>query len=170
MLKEKKFESVEKLKKFFSEYKSVFIVHYHGLSVPQIMGLRAKMHVAGMKLIVTKNNLVRVALQDNEEFDKIKQYFVGPIAIAFSNDSVSNAKILSEFSKENEDLKLIVGSVDGSVVDKDGIKVLASLPSLDELRATIISIIQTPARSIVGMIAAPATKATRVILAYSEKQ
>jgi large subunit ribosomal protein L10 len=168
VLREKKLETVEKLKGLFSSNDSVFMTHYHGLSVAQINGLRSKMRANKIEFLVAKNSLTRLGVKGSE-FEDLTESFSGPIAIAVSNDPVATAKILVEFAKDNEQLKLLGAKVFGGKIDFNGIKSLSTMPSLDELRAKLISLIQTPARSLAVLMAAPASQAARVLSAYSNK-
>ena len=168
MLREKKIETVEKLKELFNSNDSVFITHYHGLNVAQISGLRSKMHEEKIDFFVAKNSLTKIGAKESK-FEDLTESFSGPVAIAVSDDPVSTAKILVEFAKANEQLKLIKAKVFGEQIDSDGIKTLSKMPSLDELRARLISLIQTPAKSIASIVAAPATTVARVFSVYSNK-
>jgi large subunit ribosomal protein L10 len=168
VLKSKKIDIVENLKQNLAEANTVIIAHYHGLSVAQISQLRKKMLGAGAKFTVTKNTLLKLALKDSN-FNKVENLFKGPTAIGFSNDPVSASKIMTEFAETNENLKILGGVANDNVLTLEGIKVLATLPSLDELRGKIISILQTSATSIARMLNAPATNVTRVISAYGSK-
>lgn len=168
MLREKKVETVDKLKKLFTSCESVFITHYHGLSVSQISGLRSKMHESKIDFFVVKNSLTKIGVKGSK-FEDLTESFSGPVAIAVSDDPVLAAKILVEFSKDNEQLKLIGAKVFGEQVDYDGIKSLSKMPSLDELRAKLISLIQTPAKSLASIVVAPATTVARVFSVYSNK-
>ena len=168
MLREKKSTVVANLKEDFASFDSVFITHYHGLNVSQISDLRAKMREKGFKFFVMKNTLLRLGAA-NSEFTDLSEKFSGPGALAASNDPIATAKILVAFATENEKLQLIAAKVFGKEVGADGIKALSKMPSLDELRATLISLIQTPARNIASILQAPASKVARVLNAYSTK-
>ena len=168
MLKEKKVQTVEKLKELFRSSDSAFIAHYHGLNVAQISGLRTKMYEDKIQFFVSKNSLTKLGVKGSE-FEDLTESFVGPVAIALSNDPVATAKILVEFAKDNEQLKLIEAKVFGERIDSKGIKSLSKMPSLDELRAKLVSLIQTPARSLASIMVAPATTLARVFSVYSNK-
>ena len=167
MLRENKIKAVSELAQSFSEYSSLIITHYHGLTVKQITDLRSQMFDAGIRFQVIKNRLVKIALKDTD-FASLESDFVGPTAIALSNDPVAVAKILVDFVKGNEQLKLIRGIVDGAEMDVEGIKQLSKMPSLDELRAKLIALLQTPASSVASVLTAPTTSVVRVVSAYSE--
>ena len=168
MLKEKKIETVGKLKELFASSGSVFIAHYHGLGVSQINGLRSKMHENKIKFFVAKNSLIKIGIKGTK-FEDLDESFSGPTAIVVSDDPILAAKILVKFSSENEQLKLIGAKAFGEQIDYKGIKSLSAMPSLDELRAKLISLIQIPARSLATIMVAPATTMARVVSAYSNK-
>lgn len=167
MLREKKTQVVSDLTQYFSEYSALIITHYHGLTVQQMTDLRSKFFEAGIRFMVIKNRLVKIALKESD-FSSLESDFSGPTAIALSNDPVAVAKVLVDFAKENEQLKLIKGFVDGSEVDPEGIKTLSKMPSLDELRAKLIALLQTPASSLASVLTAPSSSVVRVVSAYSE--
>jgi large subunit ribosomal protein L10 len=146
----------------------LIVTHYKGLTVAEISRLRAKARGLGASFKVTKNSLAKLALAGTG-FEQLSVHFKGPTAVAYSQDPVSAAKIISEFSKENEKLVILGGAFGAQVLDADAIKELAKLPSLDELRATIISLIMTPATRIAGITSAPAGQLARVIGAYADK-
>ena len=168
MLKSEKVGVIENLKQSFAESNTVIVAHYHGLSVAQVSQLRRKMRNAGAKFTVTKNTLLKLALKDSS-FNQIEDLLKGPTAIGLSSDPVSASKVMVEFAKENESLKILGGIANDNFMTLEGIKTLATLPSLDELRSKIISILTTPAISIARMLNAPATNVARVISAYSTK-
>ncbi|NRA74237.1 MAG: 50S ribosomal protein L10 [Rickettsiales bacterium] len=169
MLRERKIQTVEKLKELFGSVGSVFITHYHGLNVVQLNDLRTKMRQHQVKFLVTKNNLAKLGLKGSE-FEDLIDSFNGPVAVALSEDPVSAAKILVEFAKDNEQLKLVEAKVFGNKIDSKGINTLSKMPSLDELRAKLVSLIQTPARSLASILVAPSTTLARVLSVYSNKQ
>jgi len=169
MLKEDKVKVVKELTKDFSDYTSLVITHYHGLTVKQITELRGKFFDVGVKFLVVKNNLVKIALKDSG-FISLEKEFVGPVAIALSNDPIAVSKVLIDFIKNNENLKLIKGIIDGAEVNSEGIKTLSSMPSLDELRAKLIALLQTPATSLASVLIASPSSLVRVVSAYSESK
>jgi large subunit ribosomal protein L10 len=168
VLREKKIETVKKLQELFGSSESLFVTHYHGLSVSKLGGLRSKMHANKIEFFVSKNSLSRLGLKGSA-FEDLTESFSGPVAIAVANDPVTTSKILVEFAKENEQLKLIKAKVFGEAINEDGIKALSKMPSLDELRAKLIALIQTPARSLASIMVAPAATVARVFSAYSNK-
>lgn len=162
-------ELVASLREVFSSTAVVVVTHYSGLSVTEMNDLRTRMREAGAGLKVTKNRLTRLALEGTD-CDPISDLFVGPTAIGFSDDPVAAPKILAAFAKENEKLRIIGGIMGTSVLDENGIKALAALPSLDELRAKLVGMISTPATRIAGVLQAPAGQVARVIGAYGAKE
>ncbi|PZP84407.1 MAG: 50S ribosomal protein L10 [Azospirillum brasilense] len=146
----------------------LLIAHYKGLSVAEITDLRNNIRKAGANFKVTKNLLAKRAIAGTS-YEKVSHLFKGPTAVAYATDPVSAAKALSEFSKKNEKLVLVGGAFGEMILDKAAIQQLASLPSLDELRAKIIAILQTPATRVAGVLQAPAGQLARVFNAYATK-
>jgi len=150
------------------ESEVVIITKNNGMSVSQVSELRSKAREAGASYKVAKNRLVKRVLPDTR-FASLEQYFTGPTAMTTSKDPVGAAKTVVEFAKDNEQLEIIGGAYGDQELDIASIKSLASMPSMDELRAKIISIINTPATRIAGVTQAPAGQLARVIGAYSKK-
>jgi large subunit ribosomal protein L10 len=146
----------------------VLVAHYKGLTVAEMTQLRVNIRAAGAGFKVTKNLLAKRAI-GGTNYEKISHLFTGPTAIAYANDPVSAAKALSEFSKKNTKLQLVGGAFGETVLDKAAINQLATLPSLDELRAKILALLQTPATRIAGVLQAPAAQLARVFSAYAKK-
>ena len=161
-------ELVVSLRKTFDDNDVVVVTHYTGLTVSEISDLRSKMREAGAGFRVTKNRITRLALEGTK-FEGLSDMFTGPTAIAFSNDPVAAPKVAVNFAKTNEKLVVIGGSFNKDVMDVSGIKALASLPSLDELRGKIVGLLQAPATKVAGVLQAPAGQLARVIGAYSQK-
>ena len=158
-------EHVAALKQNFEESKIVVATHYSGMTMPDMTGLRARMLEAGASFKVTKNRLTRLALKDTD-FESLTDLMTGPIALAYSADPVAAAKTTVNFSKDNEKLVILGGVFNGQALDVDGVKNLAKLPSLEELRGKIIGMINTPATRIAGVLSAPAGQLARVVGAY----
>ncbi len=153
----------------FQDSVSVVVTHYSGMTVSEMTDLRGRMRQAGASYKVSKNRLTRLALADTN-FKGIADMFTGPTGIAFSADPVAAAKVAVNYAKTNEKLVIIGGAYNGQVLDINGIKTLAELPSLDELRASLLSMLQTPATRIACIMQAPAGQVARVIGAYGAKQ
>jgi large subunit ribosomal protein L10 len=151
-----------------AEASIVLVAHYKGLTVAEMTDLRAGVRKAGAGFKVTKNLLAKRAATGTA-YEKVVDLFKGPTAIAYANDPVAAAKALSEFAKKNDKLVLVGGAFGETVLDKAGIQQLATLPSLDELRAQIIAMLQTPATRIAGVLQAPAGQLARVFNAYATK-
>ena len=159
-------KQVASLHQTFNDANSVVVTHYFGLTAAEATDLRRQMTAAGARFRVTKNRLVKLALADTP-YEHLSEMFTGPTAIAYSDDPVAAAKASAEFSKENEHLVILGGGLKESQLDVAGIKNLASLPSLDELRSTIIGLLNAPATKIAGVLQAPAGQVARVIGAYA---
>ena len=165
MDRSQKEKAVEDFKNIFNEAEAVIVAQYKGLNSETIDELRTKTRNSNVSFKVTKNRLIKIALTGGE-YENISDLFTGPTAIAYSKDVVAAAKVTSEFSKGNENLVIIGGALKEKVLDLDGIKHLASLPSLPELQAKIIGLISAPARQIATIVAAPATQLITVTKAY----
>lgn len=146
----------------------VLVAHYKGLTVAQITDLRVKMRAAGAGFKVTKNKLAQLALASTP-FENISGMFVGPTAIAYSSDPVAVAKVLTEFAKLNDKLVLLGGAFGSTLLDGPAVVNLSKLPSLDELRAKIIGLINAPATKIAGILQAPGGQIARVLNAHATK-
>lgn len=146
----------------------VVVTHHLGLTVAEVTNLRQKVRAAGASFKVTKNRLACRALKGTQ-FESLDPMFKGPTAIAFSKDPVAAAKVVVEFAKTNEKLKVLGGALGPQTFDAEGVKALATLPSLDELRAQLVGMISTPATRIAGVLAAPGGQIARVLSAYAKK-
>lgn len=159
---------VASMKSVFDDVALVVVTHQTGLSVSEMTDLRQRMREAGASFKVTKNRLARLALEGTR-FSGIADYFTGPTAIACSTDPVAAAKVAVGFAKTNEKLLIVGGALGEQVLDPDGVKALATLPSLDELRAQFVGLLQTPATRVAGVLQAPAGQLARVVNAYAQK-
>ena len=169
MDRSQKQDLVTSLKATLDQAGLIVVTHYSGLTVAELTDLRAKMRKAGAGYKVTKNRLARLALEGTR-FKELSPLFKGPTGIAYSKDPVAAAKVAVAYAKDNDKLAILGGSLDEKVLDANGIKTLATLPSLDELRGKIIGLIQAPATKIAGVLAAPAGQLARVVSAYSKKE
>ena len=163
-----KAESISELSGVFKTANVVVVAHYAGLTVAQMQILRQQMKQAGAKVKVAKNRLAQIALKDTDAVS-ISPLMKGPTVIAYSNDPIAAPKVAVDFAKTNEAFVILGGSMGKTALDHDGIKALAALPSLDELRAKIIGLIVSPATKIAQLTNAPAGKLARVIQAYAAK-
>ena len=157
---------VASLHKTFEDSTIVVVTHYSGLTVAEMGDLRMQMREAGASFKVTKNRLTRRALEGTK-YQPLESLFTGPTAIAYSDDPVAAAKAAVNFAKDNEKLIVLGGALGDEQLDIASIKSLASLPSMDELRAKIVGMISTPATRIAGVLQAPAGQIARVISAHS---
>ncbi len=146
----------------------VVVTRNSGLTVAEVTELRRRMRAAGANFKVAKNRLTLLAL-DGTRFEGIKPMLVGPTALAWARDPVAVAKVAVEFAKTNEKLVVLGGALGTHTLDADGIKALAALPSLDQLRASLVGMISTPATRIAGVLQAPAAQLARVFGAYATK-
>jgi large subunit ribosomal protein L10 len=168
MHKNKKKTYIEEMKSFFKKNSSVFVTHYQGLSVKQIDELRSEMRKHGILFKITKNRITKLALEGSK-FKKLENLFSGPTAIAFSEDAITSAKILTRFAKKNTNLKIIGGIMEEEPLSLEDVEKIATLPTLDEARAKIVGILTTPAQKIIGILLAPGSKIAILALAKSKK-
>lgn len=168
MERAEKRELVTELNQVFSNTGSVVVAHYTGLTVAQMSDFRTQMRAAGGSVKVAKNRLAKIALQGTPS-EAISDLFVGQTVIAYADDPVVAPKVMAEFSKKNEKLVIIGGAMGATALDANGVKALATMPSLDELRAKLIAMVQTPASRIAQVVSAPAAQLARVFDAYSRK-
>ena len=161
-------EFVAELNGVFSKTAVVVVAQYSGLTVAQMQNLRKQMRQAGAKVRVAKNRLAKIAL-DGTDVAVVAPLFKGPTVIAYSGDPVAAPKVATDFAKANEKFVILGGAMGTTALNPDGIKALAALPSLDELRAKLIGLVQAPATKIAQLVNAPAAKVARVIQAYASK-
>ena len=169
MDRSQKADLVAELKSVFSETSVVVITRNLGLTVAQSTDLRLKMRDAGAQFKVAKNRLALIALEDTR-YQPIGDLLKGPTALATSTDPVAAAKVAVDFAKTNDRLEIVGGAMGDTVLDVNGVKALAELPSLDELRAKIIGLIQAPASKIARTINEPGAMLARVFGAYAAKE
>lgn len=158
MNREEKAQLLSDLNELFNSSEIIVVSHYKGLTVTEVSELRDNIRKAGAGFKVTKNRITRLALKGTK-FEGLTDLFKGPTAIAFASDPISACKACVEFAKTNEKLIVVGGAMGTGVLSIDEIKKLASIPSMDELRAKII-----------GLLQAPAAQLARVTKAYSEKE
>lgn len=168
MERAEKREFVTALNEVFKTSGSLVVAHYAGLSVAQMNDLRSKMREAGGTVKVAKNRLAKIALQGTES-EGISDLFQGQTVIAYSDDPVTAPKVAVDFAKTNENLVVLGGAMGATELDVNGVKALAALPSIDELRAKIVGMISTPATRIAQVVGAPAGQVARVVNAYAQK-
>lgn len=168
MERAEKKELVGTLTEVFKTTSVVVVAHYSGLTVAQMQNLRKQMKQAGGEVKVAKNRLAKIALEGTD-VAAIGPLLKGPTVIAYSNDPIAAPKVATEFAKAHEKFVILGGSMGKTALNPDGVKALASLPSLDELRGKIVGLIQAPATKIARVVGAPATKLARVVQAYADK-
>ncbi len=168
MERAEKREAVTALNQVFKDTGTVVVAHYSGLTVADMTALRARMREAGGGMKVAKNRLVKLALEGTD-VAHIADLFTGPTVIAFSKDPVAAAKVTVEFAKTNDKLVILGGAFGKTNLKPDGIQELATLPSLDEIRAKLVGMISTPATRIAQVVAAPAAQIARVVGAHARK-
>jgi len=161
-------ESIAELSGVFKTSEVVVVAHYSGLTVAQMQNLRQQMKQAGAKVKVAKNRLAKIALKDTDAA-VIAPLLKGPTVLAYSGDPVAAPKVAIDFAKANEQFVILGGSMGKTALDPNGVKALASLPSLDELRGKIVGLLVAPATKIAQLSNAPAAKVARVVQAYASK-
>jgi len=162
-------ELVASLQQVFSATGVVVVCHYSGLTVAQMSALRRQMRQAGASVKVAKNRLAKIALEGTD-VASIASLLKGPTLIAYSGDPVAAPKVVSDFAKANEKLVILGGAMGATALDPEGVRALATLPSLDELRAKLVGLIQAPATKIAQVVNAPAAKVARVFAAYGKSE
>ncbi len=160
--------TVETLKADFTANSLLVVAHYTGLTVAEMTDLRRRMRAAQASVQVTKNRLARIAIRDTS-FANLDELFRGPTAVALSRDPVAAAKVATAYAKDNEKFVILGGGLGGQRLDPDGIKALATLPSIEALRGKLLGLIVAPATRIAGILQAPAGQLARVISAHAEQ-
>jgi large subunit ribosomal protein L10 len=163
-----KAELVAELNATFKEVSVVVVTRNLGLTVAQSTVLRNKMREAGAEYRVAKNKLANIAAQGTQ-YASLSNLLNGPTALASSKDPVAAAKVVVDFAKTNDKLEILGGAMGDTLLTVDGVKALATLPSLDQLRAKIVGLIQAPATKLVQIVQAPAGQLARVVGAYAAK-
>lgn len=169
MDRSQKADAVAALNATFNEVGVVVVTRNLGMTVAQTTALRTKMRDAGASFKVSKNSLAKLAIA-NTDYAGIDDILTGPVALATSVDPVAAAKIVVEFAKTNDKLEIVGGAMGSLVLNPDGVKALATMPSLDELRAKLIGLVQAPATKLAQLSTAPAAKLARVFGAYAAKE
>jgi len=167
MNKDQKKQYIQEMTAQFDKSEAVIVTHYQGLTVSQLDDLRKKMREHGVKFKITKNKITKLALEKTKCKD-ISNLFTGPTAVAMSEDAITSAKILTNFSKENENLKILGGIMGNNILDVAGVQNVATLPTLDEARAKIVGILRSPAQKIASILLAPASKIAILALEKSK--
>ena len=168
MNKEQKKNYISAMETQFQNNEAVLVTHYQGLTMSQLDELRSKMREHGIKFQITKNRITKLALEKTKCKD-LTNLFTGPTAVAFSSDAIISARILSKFSKENKNLKLLGGIMGNEVLNQAEVQNVANLPTLDEARAKIVRILATPASKFVSILLARSEKMSNLTPEISEK-
>ena len=161
-------ELIDALNASFKGAGVIVVSHYQGLTVADLQAYRARMRDAGGKVKVAKNRLAKLALQGTDA-EHIADLFTGPTVIAYSADPVAASKVTVEYAKTNDKLVVLGGAMGATTLDAEAVKSLATLPSLDELRAKLLGLIAAPATRVATVVAAPASQLARVFAAYAKK-
>ena len=169
MDRSQKADAVAQLSEVFAQSGVVVVTRNLGLSVEQSTELRSKMREAGATYKVAKNRLAKLALKDTD-YAGLDEYLTGPTALGYSEDPVAAAKAVVEFAKTTDKIEIVGGSMGATKLDEAGVKALASMPSLDELRAKIVGLVNAPATKVAQVVNAPAAKLARVFGAYGAKE
>lgn len=169
MDRQEKAEVVSALNASLQQMGAVIVTRNLGMTVAQSTDLRQKMREAGAGYRVTKNKLAKIAIEGTD-YVGLGSLLTGPVGLATSVDPIAAAKVVVEFAKTNDKLEIVGGAMGTQVLDVDGVKALATLPSLDELRAKIIGLVQAPATKVATVLQAPAAQLARVFNAYAEKE
>ena len=168
MNKEQKKNYISEMTTQFENSKAIMVTHYQGLTMTQLDELRSKMREHGIIFKITKNRITKLALEKTKCKD-LSNLFTGPTAVAFSEDAIMSARILSKFAKDNENLKLLGGMMGEELLDQAGVQNVANLPTLDEARAKITGILATPASKFVSILLARSEKMSNLSPENSEK-
>jgi len=168
MNKEQKKNYISEMTASFENSEAVLVTHYQGLTVKQLDELRKQMREHGIQFKITKNRITKIALEKTKCKD-LSDLFKGPTAVALSEDAISSAKILTKFSKENKNLKILGGIMGKEILDVAAVANVATLPTLDEARAKIVGILRSPAQKIASILLAPASKIAILALEKSKK-
>ena len=161
-------ELVSTLNDVFSTTSVVVVAHYAGLTVADMQKLRSQMKQAGATVKVAKNSLAKIALEGTD-VASIQDLMKGPTLVAYSSDPVAAPKVAVDFAKANEKLVILGGAMGRTALDPAGVRSLATLPSLDELRGKLVGLIQAPATKVAQLANAPAAKLARVFGAYAKR-
>jgi large subunit ribosomal protein L10 len=169
MNKEQKKNYIKQMETQFQNNEAVMVTHYQGLTMSQLDELRGQMREHGIKFTITKNRITKIALEKTK-CKELSNLFKGATAVAFSDDAIISARILSKFAKTNESLKLLGGIMGNEVLDQAAVQNVANLPTLDEARANIVGILATPASKFVSILLARSEKMSNLTSENSEKQ
>ena len=168
MNKEQKKNYIEEIREFVEKNDSIMVTNYQGLNMTQLDKLRSEMRKYGILFKITKNRITKLALEKTK-CKELSSLFTGPTAVAFSKDAISTAKVLTKFSRENKNLKILGGIMGNEILNVEQLNKIATLPSLEEARAKIATILSSPAQKIVSILLAPGSKIAILALEKSKK-
>ena len=160
---------IEEMKKVFSSNEAVMIAHYQGLNVVQLDTLRKELRENGIIFKITKNRITKLAVKETS-LKELEKFFTGPTAAAISSEPFMSARILTKFAKNNDNLKIVAGFMDGKVIDQAEVAKIASLPTLNEARGTIVGILNASAQKIIGILLAQSKKMSNLAPAEEIKK
>ena len=166
--KEQKKNYISEMETQFQNNEAILVTHYQGLTMSQLDELRAEMREHGIKFQITRNRITKLAIEKTKCKD-LSNLFKGATAVAFSDDAIISARILSKFSKNNENLKVLGGIMGNDILDQAGVQNVANLPTLDEARAKIVGILSTPPSKLVSILLARSEKMSSLSPENSEK-
>ena len=169
MNKEQKKNYITEMTAKFENSKAVLVTHYQGLTMPQLDELRTKMREHGIVFKITKNRITKLAIEKTKCKD-LSKLFSGPTAVAFGEDAIMSARVLSKFAKDNENLKLLGGIMDNELLDQAAVQNVANMPTLDEARAKIVAILNASGSKLVSILLARSEKMSNLPQEISEKQ
>lgn len=168
MNRTEKQETIDVYNGMFAGSGSVVVCQYKGLTMKDMNALRSKLRAEGGHFTVTKNTLAKLAAKGTD-YEGLNEFFTGPTGIVYSQDPVAAAKVAYNFAKTNDNLVIVGGGLGAKVLDKSGVEALAQLPSLDEVRGTLVGLLQAPAVKIARVLQAPAQALVGVTQAYGQK-
>ena len=157
MNKEEKINYINEMKTAFESNNSIYVTHYQGLTMVELDELRSEMRNHGIKFQITKNKITKIALKESK-FKVLSDFFTGPTAVALSKDPISSAKILTNFSKNHQNLKILGGVMDNELLKVEDVNKIATLPTLEEARAKITGILVSSQQKLLSILLAPAEK------------
>jgi large subunit ribosomal protein L10 len=164
-----KAQTVEELGRIFADSGVVVVAHYGGLTVAQMEDLRAQMREAGGGVRVAKNRLAKIALE-GKPCEGMSQYLTGQTVLAYSEDPVAAAKVAEAYAKKNNKFQIVGGAMGDALLDEKGVKAVADMPSREEVIASLVGCIISPASNLAGAISAPGSNLAAIAETLSEEK
>ena len=168
MERAEKRDVITSLQSSFAAAGSIVVAKNAGLTVADLETLRRQMKQAGGTIKVAKNRLAKLALKETANAD-MSALFVGPTVIAYADDPMVAPKVAAAFADKNQKFVVLGGAMGKTALDANNVKALATMPSLDQLRATLAGLLKQPATRIASVVQAPGAQIARVLSAYAEK-